>query len=382
MPFPLMRMTTTMSAPPPHAVLEQLPEALEKKKAKPRQFKDLDYCHFTDDWHHIPRGTAVFGDRVVYGYPHIGRVLALEAGLKAHFQAPFWAEEKINGFNVRIVRHRDQTIALSRGGFICPFTTDRLPDLMPLDVYDAHPQIVICAEVAGPDNPYLESCPPFIEDDVRLFVFDLMELDHSQFLPYRDKLEIVDGHALPPVPRHGYFRPDEVNKIRTIMLQLNQHWREGLVFKEDSQRNHRAKYVTGNVNIDDLRAASDNLLELPPEYFTNRLLRLILFTEENGLVITPEMERALGNALLQGLHEAFDKYSREHKVYTTFRCRFREKENAEMMLDHLKRASHSIKIQRRRLEPEGDHWLLEFDRIYPALTGMLGDLMAGKMIYD
>lgn len=89
------------------------------------------------------------------------------------------------------------------------------------------------------------------------------------------------------------------------MLHLNQEWREGLVFKEDSQRNHRAKYVTGNVNIDDLRAASDNLLELPPEYFTNRLLHLILFTEKNDLTITPEMEQTLRKALLQGLHEAF-----------------------------------------------------------------------------
>ena len=371
-----------MTTPPPQSVLDQLPEALEKRKARQRRFQDIEYCHFIDDWHHIPRGTAIFDKQVVYGYPHIGRVLALEAGLKAHFQASFWAEEKINGFNVRIVRIQDQTVALSRGGFICPFTTDRLPDLMPFDVFNVHPEIVVCAEVAGPDNPYLESCPPFVKSDIQLFVFDLMEMDCSRFLPYRDKVRIVDGYGLPPVPRHGYFTVGDVEKIRAVMLKLNEQWREGLVFKEDSERNHRAKYVTGNVNIDDLRAASDNLLELPPEYFTNRLLRLILFAEENRLEITQELKQLLGAALLEGLHEAFDKYSREHKVYTTFRCRFRERENAEMMLDHLKRASHSIKIQLRRLEQDGGHWLLEFDRIYPALTGMLGDLMAGKMIYD
>jgi len=52
------------------------------------------------------------------------------------------------------------------------------------------------------------------------------------------------------------------------------------------------------------------------------------------------------------------------------------------MLDHFKRASHGIKIWERHLVRDGAHWLLEFDRIYPALTGMLGDLMAGKMIFD
>ncbi len=371
-----------MTAPPPQTVLDQLPEALDKKKARQRRFKGLEYCHFVDDWRHIPRGTAVFGRQVVYGYPHIGRVLALESGLKAHFRAPFWAEEKINGFNVRIVQVEGTPIALSRGGFVCPFTTDRLPDLMPLSVFEEHPEIVVCAEVAGPDNPYLESFPPFVRHDVRLFVFDLMQKDHNRFLPCRDKTEITDRHALPTVPQYGYFTLENVAEIRAIMLRLNEQWREGLVFKEDSGRNHRAKYVTGNVNIDDLRAAADNLLELPAEYFTNRLLRLILFAEENGLPVTPEMERMLGEALLQGLHGACDKFNRERKVYTTFRCRFRERGNAEMLLDHLRRASHGIKIQKRRLERDGAHWLLEFDRIYPALTGMLGDLMAGKMLYD
>lgn len=371
-----------MSIPSARLVVEQLPQALAGKKARQRDFKGLRYAHFIDDWHHIPRGTAVFNGRVVYGYPHIGRVLALEAGLKAHFQTSFWAEEKINGFNVRILRIEGQILALSRGGFICPFTTDRLMDLMSLELFNDHPEIIVCAEVAGPDNPYLESYPPFIGKDVQLFVFDLMRMDRSGFLPYPEKIALVDNYALPAVPRHGYFNSGEVDSIRIIMKRLNEQWREGLVFKEDSERNHRAKYVTGNVNIDDLRAASDNLLELPAEYFTNRLLRLILFMEENGLEVSQEAESALGNALLQGLHQAFGKYREEHKVFTTFRCRFREKQNAEMMIDHLKHASHNIKIQLRRLEWENTHWILEFDRIYPALTGMLGDLMAGKMIYD
>ncbi len=368
--------------PPPEEVVAALAEALPKKKARQRRYQDLEYYHYIDDWHHIPRGTAVFGETVVYGYPHIGRVLALEAGLKAHFRTAFWAEEKINGFNVRIVRIGDRVLALTRGGFVCPFTTDRLPDLMPLTIFEHHPDLVVCAEVAGPDNPYLESSPPFIRHDVRLFVFDVMKVNQGHFHPYRDKQALIDKFQLPPVPCHGYFHLDQVGKIRAIMLDLHRQWREGLVFKEDSPRDHRAKYVTGNSNIDDLRAAADNLLELPPEYFTNRLLRLILFIEENGLGISSDMERLLGGALLEGLHQAVSKYNKEHKVYTTFRCRFRERENAELMLDHLKRASRHIQIRLKSLHRENGHWLLEFDRIYPALTGMLGDLMAGKLIYD
>ncbi len=363
-------------------VLQQLPTALEKKKFLTKIFKGLEYYHAIDDWKHIPRGTAVFGEQVVFGYPHIGRVLALEAGLKAHFQAPFWAEEKINGFNVRIARIGDKIVALTRGGFICPFTTDRLPDLMPLEIFQKEPGIIVCAEVAGPDNPYLESYPPFVETDIQLFVFDLMAVGKPGFFPYEEKLTLLEKYSLPSVPRFGRFEIENVEAIRHLILELHQKWHEGIVFKEDSERDHRAKYVTGNSNIDDIRAAADNLMELPAEYFTNRLLRLALFLEENGLTASATMKQDLGGAFLDGLHRAVEHYRREHRVYTTFRCRFREKENAELMLNHFKRASRHIKIVQRDLRQEEGHWLLEFDRIYPHLTGMLGDLLSGRMIFD
>lgn len=363
-------------------VLSRLPEALRKGKALAKAFRGLSYYHYTDDWQHIPRGTAVFGETVIFGYPHIGRVFALEAGIKAHFKAPFWAEEKINGYNVRITQIGNRVCALTRGGFACPFTTDRLADLMPLEIFRQNPKLVVCAEVAGPDNPYLESSPPFIREDVRLFIFDLMTQGQLGFLPQREKQAWINRFDLPAVPLHGYFQMDEIEKIRALILKLHQEWREGLVFKEDSPRDHRAKYVTGNSNIDDIRATSDNLLDLPPEYFINRLLRLGLFVEEHHLAPTSELRQALGGAFLDGLRAAIASYRLTHHVSKHFRCRFRERENAEMLFHHLKHASRHIQIIRHDLRREDGYWLLEFERVYPALTGMLGDLMTGKMVYD
>lgn len=375
--YPLMSQSPTAAD-----ILARLPEARRKKKALAKHFQGLAYCHYVDDWKHIPRGTAVFGETVIDGYPHIGRVFALEAGLKAHFEAPVWAEEKINGYNVRIARIGDQVVALTRGGFVCPFTTDRLADLMPLDIFRAEPDKVVCAEIAGPDNPYLESTPPFVADDVQLFVFDLMTRGKAGFLPYREKQAYLDRYGLPPAPRHGYFQIDEIEQISAVILRLHEEWREGLVFKEDSPRDHRAKYVTGNSNIDDIQSTSDNLLDLPPHYFTNRLLRLSLFLEEHDLPPTPELKQALGGAFLDGLGAAMARYRRTHHVSKHFRCRFHNKENAEMLFQHLHRASRSVQIIRRDLRREDGYWLLEFERVYPALTGMLGDLLAGKMVFD
>ncbi|GAB6066957.1 RNA ligase [Methylothermus subterraneus] len=362
--------------------LSRLPEAQRQGRAQRKTFKGLDYWHYTDDFQHIPRGTAVFGETVVFGYPHIGRVFALEAGIRAHFRAPFWAEEKINGYNVRITQIQGQLVALTRGGFVCPFTTDRLADLMPLEIFQKEPRQVVCAEVAGPDNPYLESSPPFISKDVKLFVFDLMTQGQPGFLPARAKQAQIKRFDLPAVPLYGYFQPDQIEDLRALILKLHEEWREGLVLKEDSPRDHRAKYVTGHSNIDDIRASSDNLLELPPEYFINRLLRLALFVEEHALPATSELKQALGGAFLDGLRAAMQCYRATHHVSTRFRCRFRHKENAELLLDHLRHASRHVQILLRDLRREDGYWQLEFERVYPALTGMLGDLLAGKMVYD
>jgi putative ATP-dependent DNA ligase len=363
-------------------VLKTLPTALKQGKAKRQTYQGLSYLHYTDDFHHIPRGTAIFGETVIFGYPHIGRVLALKAGIQAHFKAPFWAEEKINGYNVRITKICDQVIALTRGGFICPFTTDRLVDLMPLKIFEEHPRQVVCAEVAGPENPYLESSPPFLREDVKLFVFDLMRQGQPGFLPYREKQAQIERYGLPAVPLHGYFQVHETCALSALILKLHQEQREGLVFKEDSPRDHRAKYVTGASCIDDIQASSDNLLDLPPEYFINRLLRLALFVEEHALPSSPALKQALGSAFLDGLHTAMQGYRATHHVSKRFRCRLRKKENAELLLDYLKHASRHIQILPRELRQEDGYWRLEFERVYPALTGMLGDLLAGKMVYD
>lgn len=366
----------------PVEIFVLLAEALSENKAVRESFKSLDYIHFRDDWHHIPRGTVIFGEQVIYGYPHIGRVLALQAGLKAHFEAPFWAEEKINGFNVRIVKLGDQIVGLTRSGLICPFVTDRLADLMPLEIFNDHPDIVVCAEVAGPENPYLRSSPPFIPEDVQLFVFDLMRINEARFIPYREKQALCGEYDLPTVPHHGYYTADDIEAIRTVILQLHQEGREGLIFKEDSPRDHRAKYVTGSISIDDIAGTSEVFADIPPEYFTNRILRLALFLEEHGLGIDSDVRQALGTALLEGFHRTVTRYRTEHRVYETFRCRFRQRENAEQLLEQFRQTSRTIQIKPRQLSQEGDFWILEFDKIYPSTTGLLGNLLAGGLAFD
>ncbi len=370
------KLGTTRASPP-------IEQALRKGKAQQATYQGLEYLRLTDASKHAPRGTAVLGETTVFGYPGIGRVLALKPGLDQNFAAPFWVEEKINGYNVRVFRLDDRVLALTRGGFVCPFTTDRLADLLDLDLFEDAPDLVVCGEVAGPDNPYLESSPPFVSDDVRLFVFDTMRLNRPGFQPQSETYTVVERYQFDAVQHFGRHSHEDIQAIQDILRRLNDEGREGLVFKEDSPRNRRAKDVTSDSSISDIRATAANIMELPPEYYTNRILRLVLFLREQGLEHSTELDRQLGAAFLDGLLAATRQFEADQKVYHTYRCRFRQRDNALALLNHMEQVGgHQVQISRRDLREEEGYWVLEFDKLYPGLTGLLANLLSGGMIFD
>jgi len=361
---------------------ERMRRAMQSAKAVDAESGGLRHVRFVHDFEDITRGTVVFDQGTVYGYPSIGRLLALRTGLAKQLSGPFWMEEKVDGFNIRVVRIQGSPIALTRGGYVCPFTTDRLPDLLDTSIFGDQPDLVLCAEVAGPDNPYLESAPPFIAEDVRLFVFDLMRRNSPRFLPQDEKIELIRRYALPSVEIFGRFETRDVKPISAILRRLDEEGREGAVFKEDSPRQRRTKHVTASANLSDIRTSIYSLLDLSPEYFTSRILRLTLFADEQELEGSDDLNRRAGAAFLDGLREAIRQHHREGRVSHRFRCRFRDPENARHLIRYLKRASGHVQVVQRELKPEGGFWLLEFDRIYPSLNGLLSDWLAGKMVFD
>jgi putative ATP-dependent DNA ligase len=153
-----------------------------------------------------------------------------------------------------------------------------------------------------------------------------------------------------------------------------------VVFKDEEGR--RAKYITSYANLNDIRVTAKNMLQLPAEYYTNRLLRIVLFMEEEGIERTDHLYRELGRAFIEGLFEAIEQFKREHKVYRTFRCRFHKKENAIALMDLLHRTSRHIQVIERSLEKEGSMWVLTFDKVFLNMTGLLGHLLSGGLVFD
>lgn len=373
----------TMADPNNQAELQQIIAlARERNHARDIQFDRWEYLQFTDTFRSVPGGTAVFGDTVIWGYPKTGRIFQLNTGIEAQFERPFWAEEKIDGYNVRIFRQEDDVLVLTRRGYICPFATDRLNDLIDTRIFTEHPDLVLCAEVAGPDNPYNEGSPPFIREDVQLFVFDIMHKGKPECLPHGEKIELLETYGLPGVAQFGRYQLTELESLKELILKLNREGREGVVLKEDSPRDLRVKYVTGNINLADIQVSEGEIQQLPADYYMHRVLRLSLFLEEHGIEPTPEICQELGESLIGGTIKAIKQHRAEHKVYHTFRCRFRQRSNAELMMRAMERRLGQREVFQRRLEKQGDYYLLEFDKVLPRTTGLFANLLSGGIVFD
>lgn len=355
----------------------------EQRKVRDEVFDGtLPYERFVDEWRGVARGTIVLGDAIVPGYPSIPRILRLDPGLREHFAAPVFVEDKVDGYNVRIFRHGDGLLAATRGGLLCPFTTDRLPDLLDTRIFGDHPDLVLCGEVAGPDNPYMEGCPPDIRHDVRLWIFDIGRRGQPEFLPHAEKLHLGERYALPLAHVYGRFGTDDLLALRDLLVRVNEEGREGVVLKEDAPRDRRAKYVTSNSSVYDVGVGSESLLQLAPEYFTGRILRLVLFLDEAGLDPDDELHARLGRAFLGGVVAKVRQYRTEGRVYHTYRCRFREERNARAFLDHMQRVLGHAHVSFRNLDHRDGRWLLEFDKELPRMTGLFHHLFGGGTVFD
>lgn len=357
-------------------------EALSRKKARWETHGDLRYLRLSDDFRGNTKGTLSWQGYLVPGYPHIGRIFRLEQGLAQQFTGPFWVEEKVDGFNVRIFRVGDRVLALSRGGYVCPFSTDRVPDFIDPGIFDAHPDLVLCAELAGPENPYTEGGPSFVQEDVELFVFDIMRLGQPGFLPQAQAQKLYDRYRLPTPRFYGRYEPAQWREVREIVEQLDGEMREGVVLKEDKPGGRRTKYVTAWSGVYDIAVRAADTVELPGDFFTGRILRMALYLDETGREVDADLERDLGRAFLDGLMESVRHFKHHGHVFHDFRCRFRARENAEAFMIHLQGTLGHTHVVQRRLAREDGYWVLEFQKEVPKLTGLLHQLFRGAALVD
>ena len=341
------------------------------------------FLRWRDDEGRIPRGTVRLPDgRLLYGYPRIGRILNLAQGLRAHFGTdPFWAEEKVDGYNVRVIRWRRNLLAFTRGGFICPYTTDRVRRWLRDRPFRDNPDLVLCLEVAGPETPYADAAPPFVREDAQPFAFDAMRIGRQGFLARTAFYALVEQYGIPAVQRLGRFRAEDTEALRAILARYEDEGREGIVFKDEAGA-RMVKYTPAATAIRDIATGAADLAELPADYFTNRVLRLALaLAEEKG--DAHREAHALGEAFLLPLLTEIRGFIRTGRLVRERRCRTHTKQAALDLLRHLRRVAHGRHIRKRMLTRGADGlWHLVFTHEPASLSGLLHHLFAGGSLYD
>ncbi len=361
-------------------------EALEAGAAEDREDFGVRYRRLRDDFHGLPRGALRLEGRVIPDYPHIARIFALESGVAANFDDAFHVEEKIDGYNVRVFAAGGRPVAVTRSGRLCPFTCDRLPDLAPAGALEAlladHPELVLCAEVAGPGNPYMEVASARVADDVGLFVFDLMRCGEQRFLPLAERDALLAPYGIPQAPRLGWYQPGQIEELRALLRRLDADGAEGIVLKPPGD-GLRVKYVAPSINVEDVATEAALELELPGEFYSHRVVRMVMALRELGQrERVAELGAAFGRAMAEGFDQALDEVEASGEIAKDYRVRLREEASIDALLAHLDQGSRTIKVRelgRRRVD---GRWELRFRKVFRRSSSKLSALIGGEFVFD
>ncbi len=327
----------------------------------PDEFEGITYYRVIRKVGHLEKGTVVTGSEIIFGFPRIARILQLENGIKLAMDGLFYVEEKVDGYNVRIARIQNKVLAFTRGSYVCPFSTDRLVDFFDSErFFDDNPNMIICGEMAGPENPYNRESPPYVTGDIRFFAFDIMTKNTDQQVPVEKRYKLFDKYEIPTVTRFGKHTPSDINEIKKYIEELNEKGCEGLVFKPIDSSGKIIKYVTASSCLRDIKVTSSVMIETQAEFFTHRMLRALFYLLEQQSNLDDTFLKKTGEALLQPLFENVRKVADGEMITERYRVRFKQKQNIKKLFEHF----HKCKVDANMVRQEkiGKYWHVEFIR--------------------
>lgn len=347
-----------------------LKEALEKGKLE-KISDEVEYLRFSVKFKGVERGTVITTDRIIPAYPHIKRIFTLENGIRNNIKSHVvYAEEKIDGYNVRILSMNGKIYAFSRGGFLDAFVTEKVREMRLDGFFKEYPGHIICGEMIG-NTPHTEPTKRF---DVILYVFDI---DDGKFIGCEERHRIVKKYNMTGVPVLGKFKTDDYAGLKKIALLLNKGCKEGMVIKSED-RKEAVKYVTAYSDIEDIAQASDRFFDMPIGFYHQRVLRSAMFINDFGLDRKKYAEK-LGMAFYGGLEDSLNKTKQKKDVTEEFEILIKDE---KVWADILKHSSKDARIEEIFRKEEGERVRIRFKRIYKNTKKILSSYANGKAIED
>ncbi len=341
-----------------------LPEAAERT-AERRQLDVGDYYRIAHNEGSLAKGMVITREGVVPDYPRVRRIFNLKNFITRYYYSPFYAEELVPGYHARFVRVGDRTLAFTRDGRWCPFTTDRAPDLLPEGILDDNPDLIVCLVINGSGIPYITEPSAQQVGEITACAVDFLERDVREPLSPEEKYRLFDQYGMPCVEHIGPFDPKELDGLDEWVAGIIARKGTGVVLKP-SERPHRPLQYSTRPEL--LRshplwmALADD--EAGFNSFFQRLLRAsCAIVEEGGGPEDIDWE-TVGRSLLEPIIDGVHRVASGEELRQTSSVWVHQKETAEALLPHLAEGEPSVILEQRDLKPENGGWRLDFERVY------------------
>jgi putative ATP-dependent DNA ligase len=328
----------------------------------------------------IEAGTVVFENgEIVFGYPKITRPLMLAAAIKRHFSDLVAVEEKMNGHNVRILSLNGEIVALTRGGFICPYSTEVARQLVPECIFEKHPRRILCGEMVGPENPYVPKAI-YPTDSIDFYLFDIAEKNCRRTLGVHETHEFAQEFGLLATAFFGEFHKDSAaEKIKQIVIKLGRQGREGVVMKDPENIAPPLKYTSSSTNCSDLAVAFRYYNDYALDFFVSRAVR-----EGYQSVEWNESEeerraraRSLGESILLPLVDTIKRAEMGENIVQKVQIRVKSLQTAREFEHHLRRSG--VRAIFDQPEPDDDGYLIRITKLVMSTNDKTQALLDGEM---
>lgn len=311
-----------------------------------RNWGKHDYIfRFDKEISRIERGTVLYekGDsfEVIMGFPKIRRAMVLDTTLKKHFSGleKITVEEKMNGYNVRVAKVKGDILAITRSGYVCPYSTERAKEKLDLRFFNDFPEFVLYGEMIGPDNPYVPKEIYGIES-VEFYIFDIREKNSGNPLTISRKRKILEEYDFLQVERFGEFPLETAaEEIAKIVRELGKKEHEGVVIKDPDMILAPLKYTSSQSNCSDLKHAFRFYNEAGRDYMLSRIVRegfqTVEWNENEAEFKKRYMQ--LGESILSPLRESVRTVKNGQRLYEDVRIRVKDLKIATEFENYLKR---------------------------------------------
>ncbi len=347
-------------------------KAIELGKAEALS-EEIDYIRFRKGFRRIERGTVITKNRIIWGFPHIKRVFMLDSGINRNIRTEeFYAEEKIDGYNLRIAGIEGKIFAFTRGGYIDPFATEKARDMPNLrNFFKKYPAHVLCCEMIG-NTPFTE---PTKEFDVRILVFDI-DYDGGYLAP-AEKYDVLGKFRIEAVPFLGRFSKKQIGLLKKVAENLNKGKNEGMVIKS-ADRSDVVKFVTPFAAIDDIEKCSYIFFDMPCGFFYQRIIRSSIFIDEYSLN-KDKYSKMLGNAFYSGFIRAVNDIKQGKTVDEQFEILVRDEKIFDVIKKHM---GKEVDIKLISKKKENGKTRIRFSKTYRKTTKEIRSFLEGRGVVD